>query len=70
MAAIIEKVEENSIADDLNLKKGDKLLKINNIEPKDLLDYRFCMAAEEVSLEIEHKNGEIEIIEIEKDSYE
>ncbi len=67
MPAIIERIVENSIAEDIGLQKGDKLLKINEVEPRDLLDYRFYMANEEVVLEIEHANGEIEIIEIEKD---
>lgn len=59
-------MKKESIAEELGLKKGDRLIKINNEELYDILDYKFNEADEYVELEIEHENGEVEIYEIEK----
>src|SRR5574344_2342949 len=67
MVAIISEVIKNSIAEELDLKKGDKLISINGEKPKDMIDFRFMMSDEEIDVEIEKANGEIEIYEIEKD---
>jgi len=67
MPAVIDSVEKDSIAEDIGLEKGDILLKINGEVPMDLLDYRYEAASEEIVLEIQHKSGEVEIYEIEKD---
>ena len=64
---IVEEVIKNSIADEIGIKKGDKILKINNQEPKDIIDYSFIINDEEIELLIEHKDGELEEYEIEKD---
>lgn len=63
---LISGVKEESIAEELGLKKGDRLIKINNEELYDILDYKFNEVDEYVELEIEHENGEVEIYEIEK----
>ncbi len=67
MVAIVEEIEQNSIAEDLNITKGDKIIKINNVVPKDLIDYKYLINDEEIEIEIQKTNGEIQIIEIEKD---
>lgn len=67
MGAIISSIIENSIAEELQLEKGDTLLKINNIIPKDYIEYKYLLNSEDIEVEIKRKNGEIEIIEIEKD---
>ena len=67
MPAIISEITKNSIAEELCFENGDKILKINGVEPKDLIDYRFSINDEYIELEIERKNGEIEVYEIEKD---
>ena len=67
MPAIISEVTKKSIAEELCFEKGDKILKINGETPKDLIDYRFAINDEYIELEIERKNGEIEVYEIEKD---
>ena len=64
---IVESVIENSIADELEIKSGDKILSINNQTPKDIIEYSFLINDEEINLLIEHKNGELEEYEIEKD---
>ena len=64
---IVESVIENSIADELEIKSGDKILSINNQTPIDIIDYSFIINDEEINLLVEHKNGELEEYEIEKD---
>ncbi|MBS4759812.1 MAG: DUF512 domain-containing protein [Clostridium sp.] len=67
MPAIISEIQKNSIAEELNLQKGDKILSINSQTPKDFIDYQYMMSSEEIEIEIEKTNGDIEIYEIEKD---
>lgn len=67
MPATISEIVKNSIAEELCFEKGDKILSINGETPKDLIDYRFEINDEYLELELERKNGEIEVYEIEKD---
>lgn len=71
MAAIINKVEKNSIAEELELEAGDEILSIDEQEMTDLIDYNFLCKSEFLTLEIKKNNltggGEIEVIELEKD---
>lgn len=67
MPATISEIVKNSIAEELCFEKGDKILSINGETPKDLIDYRFAINDEYIELELERKNGEIEVYEIEKD---
>lgn len=70
MSALIKYVEEGSIAEELGLEKGDTLLEINNTEIKDVLDYRFLINDELITLKILTKQGEEVEVEFEKDAYE
>lgn len=70
MSSEISKVNPNSLAEEINLESGDKLLTINGQEVKDILDYRFLMSDEFVLLEIEKTNGELWEIEVEKEYHE
>lgn len=63
----ITKIYKNSLAEELELQVGDKILKINNQPPKDLIDLSFLLADEEIEMLIEHSAGEREIIAFEKD---
>ncbi|MFA9398061.1 MAG: DUF512 domain-containing protein [Clostridiaceae bacterium] len=63
----ISKVEKGSIAEEVSIEIGDYLLKINDNEVKDILDYKFLASDDYLVLEIEKKDGEIWEIEIEKD---
>ena len=67
LGAIISKIEDGSIAQELELSCGDELLSINSTVPNDIMEYSFQAQDEEITIEIKHKDGEIEIIEIEKD---
>lgn len=67
MPAIVDSVLKNSIAEDLELQKGDEILSIDGYKMQDMIDYNFCVKSELIVLEIKRTNGEIEEIEIEKD---
>ena len=70
MSALIKFVEQGSIAEELGLEKGDTIIKINNTEIKDVLDYRFLINDEFITLTVLTKQGEVAEVDIEKDAYE
>ena len=67
MEGIITKVEAGSLAEELELVAGDKILQVNDKTPLDIIDLSFLLAEEEIELLIEHEDGERELIEFEKD---
>lgn len=67
MPAIVSSVEIGSIAEELEIESGDVLLSIDGVQLIDLIDYNFYCKTEELTIEIQKKNGEIEEIELEKD---
>lgn len=66
----IRSVEEGSIAWEMEIEPGDKLLSINGHEIEDIFDYRYYMEDEYLLVLIEKPNGEQWELEIEKDEYE
>lgn len=62
-------IESGSIADELGLKPGFSLLKINGREINDRLDYRYFVTDENVELLVRQDEGET-LYEIEKDADE
>lgn len=64
---IIEEVAEGSIAKELEIEAGDILLKINNENVKDIIDYKYLVSDDYILLEIEKPDGEVWEYEIEKD---
>lgn len=64
---IIEKVVENSIAQELEIRPGDILLSINGSRVKDIIDYKYLISDEYIEVEIEKADGEVWILEIEKE---
>ena len=67
---IISDVLSGSPAERAGLQKGDALVSINGEPVIDLIDYEHLSAGEMVTLEIQKKKGDQEIIELEKDDYE
>lgn len=70
MSAVIKYVEKGSIAEGIGLEPGDIIEKINGIDIKDVLDYRFLINDEFITLTVKTKQGEIAEVDIEKDAYE
>lgn len=67
MPAIVSKVLENSIAEELEIQSGDEILSIDDTKMQDMIDYNFLCKSELLTIEIKKLNGEIEVIELEKD---
>ena len=61
----IVKIKENSLAQEIGLSSGDRLLKINGEKVLDHLDYEFRIADENVVLDLQI-NGELNQIIVEK----
>lgn len=64
---IIAKVIPGSIARELDLAPGDRLLAVNGQPVQDIIDLSFALADENVELLIEKQDGEQELLEIEKE---
>lgn len=63
---LITNILPNSIAEELEIKKGDYVLKINDNEILDIFDYDYLVKTDYLELLIETKEGEQIIFEIEK----
>lgn len=64
---IIEEVAKGSIAEELEIVPGDILLSINEIEVKDIIDYKYLISDEYVEVEILKQDGEVWALEIDKE---
>ncbi len=66
----IKSIQNNSIAEEVGIEKGDFLLTVNNCTIKDIFDYRFQITNESIIVEIQKQDGEVWEIEIDKEEYE
>ncbi len=77
---VIFGTKEGSIAEELGLQKGDEILTVNGIQPKDIIELSFIIQDENISLAVRKAPqiqedgsflpGELELFEIEKDEDE
>lgn len=67
---VIKKVDEGSIAWEMEIKPGDILLKINDEEIEDIFDYQFMIQEEYIEVLVQKPNGEEWLLEIDKDEQE
>lgn len=63
-------IESGSIAAEIGLCAGDRLLALNGEPVRDLLDYQLLAAGEDLLIEVERADGELWEVEIEKDADE
>lgn len=66
-SGIISKVIPDSIAVEVGLEPGDRLISVDGESILDIIDLSFALSDESVELLIEKANGEQEILEIEKE---
>lgn len=64
---IINGVENDSILSEMEVEAGDILLSINGMPVTDILDYRYLIADDTLTVEIEKPDGEIWELDIEKE---
>ena len=67
MSAVIKSVEPGSYAEEHGIKSGCTLLKINGHDIVDVLDYRFYMMEQKVTISYRAEDGKIRMVKIEKD---
>ena len=67
MPALVSDVISGSIAEELELEKGDIILAIDGENMQDMIDYKYLCKSELITVEVQKANGEIEEIELEKD---
>ena len=65
--AVVASIEEGSIGSELGFEVGDRLISINGVKPRDLIDYKFLIAEENIQLLILDEEGNKHTIDIEKD---
>lgn len=64
---IVAAVIADSIADELGLEPGDRILEVNGEKIQDIIDLSFALADEMIELLIQKKDGLTEYYQIEKD---
>jgi putative radical SAM enzyme (TIGR03279 family) len=62
----VQHVAPGSLAEEIGIEPGDRVVKVNNQPLRDILDFQFLAAEEEVILEIE-RAGNLHICEVERD---
>ena len=67
---IVKKVQSGSIAEELGIEPGDRLLEIDGNVIEDIFDYQFYVEAEELVVLVEKPDGEQWEMEIEKEADE
>lgn len=68
--AVVAGVEPGSIGEELGFQPGDRLLSINGVRPRDLIDLQVLCSEEELVLEVEDPDGTPHVVELEKDADE
>ena len=56
MPAIVDSVLDGSIAQELEIQKGDELVSVDGQVLSDMIDYNFYMKSEDITILIKHKN--------------
>lgn len=64
---LIKSVQEGSIAEEMEIEAGDKLLAINGEEVEDIFDYQYMIQDEYVEVLIKKPSGEEWLLEIDKE---
>lgn len=67
MPAIVSSVVKGSIAEELEIQAGDEVVSIDDSKMLDMIDYNFLCKSDLLTIEIKKLNGEVEVIELEKD---
>ncbi len=65
--AVVASIEEGSIGEELGFEVGDQLISINGVKPRDLIDYKFLIAEENIQLVIVDEKGKRHTVDVEKD---
>lgn len=64
---LIDHIQPGSVADEMGVVPGDRLISIDGRLPDDIIDYRIAASREELDLEILKEDGQVWSLKIEKD---
>lgn len=64
---VVKSVAANSIAEEMEIEAGDKILAIDNTEIEDIFDYQFLIQDSYIEVLVEKPDGEQWLLEIDKD---
>lgn len=64
---IVKSVDPGSIAEEMEIEPGDKILEIDHTQIEDIFDYQFLVQDTYIEVLVEKQNGEQWLLEIDKD---
>lgn len=64
---IIKKIVKGSIAEELGIEPGDRLLSINDTEIEDIFDYQFLIQDDYIEVLVQKTDGEEWLLEVDKE---
>lgn len=64
---VVAEIERGSIAEEMEMQAGDRVLAVNDLEVNDIVDFQTGVADEEFRLLVEKPNGEIWELDIERE---
>ena len=64
---MVKQIQPGSIAAEIGIEPGDRVLALNGVPVADLLDYRFYSTDEQLTVTLDRRNGEQWLLEIEKE---
>ena len=67
---IVKEVKPGSIAEEMEIAAGDKILAVNNTEIEDVFDYQFLTQDDYIEILVEKPDGEQWLLEVDKESDE
>lgn len=56
---VVAEVQSGSIAEEMEIVPGDRVLAVNEQELKDIIDFQYFTAEEEFTLWVEKEDGEV-----------
>lgn len=69
-AHTVSKVLPSSIAEELGIERGDRILAVNDTEIEDIFDYRFLVQDTYIEVLVEKRDGEQWLLEVDKEADE
>ena len=60
-------INPGSLAEELELVPGDKIIEVNGMKLRDIIDLSFAFADEEIDMLVEHEDGQQEMVSFDKD---
>lgn len=67
MKGLISAVRRNTIAEELGIKPGEKLVAVNGTSPADIIELSYLVSDEVIDLSVENQHGELRHVLIEKE---